>query len=289
MTRHLGDHASTVYVAVIPILSAATHAAPKLFIASLRSLQTMGLPYYAAAAVMALGCAGLAFLAIWLAFRAVTALFAGLGRWIAGAAAAARSGAASLKIPSLRGKTAAMAPAPVAADHSPAESFHPLAEPFVPSWSPGNSPAAAAAPQPEPDGPLPAAAPAHRFPSRPTPASVAAAASGKHERLADLTNPLVQEDVPPGFLYVDTSPLGNAAAPPTPSRTAREVGLEPVSPDVPVSDFPSAAIPFPTRPPSSAPMSIEEAIQFASELQEARDRGALDRMIARGGRPAVAS
>jgi hypothetical protein len=263
------------------------HAAPKLFIASLRSLQTMGMPFYAAAAILALGCAGLAFLAIWLAFRAVTALLAALGRGFA----AARNGAASIRMPSFPGKAApAAALAPISPDHPLAEPYHPLAEPFVPSWSPGASAAAAAAPQPERDDSSPAAAPPHRFPSRPTPASVAAAASGIHERLADLTNPLVQEDVPPGFLYVDTSPLGHAAAAPEPaSRTAREVGMEPVTPDVALPDFPAGTIPFPTRPPSSAPMSIEEAIKFASELQEARDRGALERMIARGGRPAVAS
>jgi hypothetical protein len=290
MTRQLGDYASTVHSAVLPLMASTLHTAPKFFVAGLRSLQLMGLPFEGAVAALALGCALAVFLVIWLVLWAIGRFFAalgrgaaGVGRGVASAAAATRNGLSSIKVPtpaSLK-RSRARSSQP----HSQASSL--AEEPFEPVWSPatfeepaagGSSPAAASA------------VPARSAPARPTPASIAAPSSGGRPRLADLANPLVQEDVPPGFLFVDTSLSEALAAPASPTPAPRaETGPPPGA--VPAAAAPLAQAPVATSPAShnaSAPMSIDDAIKFAAELQQTRDRNTLDRMIGRG-RPVVTS
>jgi hypothetical protein len=265
MTRQLGEFASTVCGAAFPALGPVIHAAQKLFVAGLRGLQTMGVPYDGAAALLGFGCAAAVFLTIWLVFR-------GLGQILSATARAGRAGASRLA--TLASKTT---PADEPSAAAPEFNADPN-EPFVPLWSPGGAHefATAAAPAPAAGAERRAPAPPtmiRRAPSRPTPASVAAA-SGVSRRLGDIGNPLVQDEVPPGFLFVDTSPAAPAVQPAAEAEPAASV---------------PPPIPFPVRPASMPAMSIEEAIKFASELQETRDRGSLDRVIARGGRTVIAS
>jgi hypothetical protein len=214
MARDLGVYASTIHGAVAPAMAAATHETPKLFIASLRGLETMGLPFEAAAALLALGCALFAFLAIWLAFRAIGNILSSLAKGAAGVAGAAKSRLVKIELPE-----------PPAAEFRPrapeAQAPHASApdEPFVPVWDPyvAGEPVVAASPIPVAGVPAAAAAaglpppiPIRRAPSRPTPASVAAAA-GISQSLTDLADPLAHEDVPPGFLFIDTSPAEPSA------------------------------------------------------------------------------
>jgi hypothetical protein len=131
------------------------------------------------------------------------------------------------------------------------------------------------------------------MPSRPTPASVEAAAFAGSPRIAEIADPLAQEEVPPGFLFIDTS-LSRAAAAsqaahlaqPAPEAHQAEAPSEP-APPAPGTSL-AAPIPFPARPAASQ-MTIDEALRFASELQEGHDRSAPERANGRAGRSAVAS
>ncbi len=278
MTKNLGDHASGVYSAVSPSLAAATHAAPKLFIPSLRNLQAMGVPYEVAVGVLGLACALAVFLAVGLVFWAIDKFFttvgrgaAQIGRGASAAAAATRERLSAVKRPGPKVPKLRAVPSKASAAKSPEPHSD---EPFFPTWDPsyGDDVEDGA------DEPTPI----RRFPSRPPAPSVAGAPrSGARTRLADLTNPFDQTDVPPGFLFVDTSPseaLLSAAA-----SAAASAAVSAAASAVP-------AAPPPAAPKGSSPsLSIDEAIKLASELQGARDRKALDRALGRGGRSAVAS
>jgi hypothetical protein len=100
----------------------------------------------------------------------------------------------------------------------------------------------------------------------------------------------VQEEVPPGFLYVDTGISGGAGTgagrPAQPAYPAREESAEREA-ESPAGTPLAAPAPFPPRPSASA-MTIDEAIRLATELQEGGEHGA-PRANGREGRSAVAS
>jgi hypothetical protein len=267
MTRHLGDFASTVQHAVAPASAYVAHAAPKLTIASLRWLQSQGLPWEAAVAAFALACALVVFLAIAFVFRAAGSLGRALGRGAGAASDKVHRIAASLgdrKPGSLSRRSREAEPAPqVRHGYEPA-----------PAWDPAVS--AVAVP---PAGPAPLAA-ASAIPattSRPTPASVEAGAFGA---VPQQPHSLEQEEVPPGFLYVDTSPAQVASAPPpaaTVQVTAATPPAEAATAPLPQTTAPAAAdtgiLPAPIPFTAAAPAPGGEAVAL-SELEEARERRA---------------
>lgn len=223
MTRQHGDFASTVQHAVASASDGVAHGAPKLLIASLRWLQSLGLPWEAAVAALALACALAAFLTIWLLLRAAGSLGSALGRGV---------GATSAKVRRLTASFAHRKPGRPRLRSREAEpaSHVPRGYELAPGWGPPVSavafPAAVFT-----SGDLAVRSTIPAATSRPTPASVAPAASGTSSRPSGSFG---ADEVPPGFLYVDTRPpeiapaqrpaaAGQASAP---ARTA-EAAPEP--------------------------------------------------------------